>query len=188
MSKQAIPIEEQVVDQPLQARSHHSTVPVFIRILPLAILLMITCVLILLEAILPLKGLNSEDALLAHGSTWILLPTHLFFPGQAITLILAGNRVVSPPVTTLSWRETALLLNVFLLLFLLYLLALYALPRFISSRYLFYSTLLLGIVCLFFPIVTSSDIFSYIAYAHMEVIYHLNPLTTAPTAMHGDTI
>jgi hypothetical protein len=188
MSKQAIPIEEQVVDQPLQARSHRSTVPVFIRILPLAILLMITCVLVLLDAILPLNGLNAEDALLAHISTWTLLPTHLFFPGQAMTLILTGNPVVSPPVTILSWRETALLLNVFLLLFLLYLLALYALPRFISSRYLFYSTLLLGIVCLFFPIVTSSDIFSYTAYAHMEVIYHLNPLTTAPTAIHGDTI
>jgi hypothetical protein len=73
-------------------------------------------------------------------------------------------------------------------MFLIYWLALYTLPRLINRKYLIYSTLLLGLICLFFPIVTSLDIFSYIAYSRMEVIYHLNPLTALPAAIHGDLI
>ena len=38
------------------------------------------------------------------------------------------------------------------------------------------------------PVVTSPDIYSYIAYARMGVIYHLNPLTTLPTAILSDPI
>src|SRR5207302_1752211 len=109
-----------------------------------------------------------------------LLPAYLLFPGQAISLVLSGNPIVQPPAAMLSWQETALLFNAFLLMFLIYWLALYTLPRLINRKYLIYSTLLLGLICLFFPIVTSLDIFSYIAYSRMEVIYHLNPLTALP--------
>lgn len=188
MSKSTISVREQFTDQTLPERARFLSVPVLIRNLPFLVLLMMTGTLILLDAALPLKGLNFEDALLAHVSTWALLPAYLLFPGKAISLVLAGKPAVHPPGAILSWRETGLLFNVFLLLFLIYWLALYALPRLINRKYLLYSTLLLGVVCVFFPVVTSSDIFSYIAYARMEVIYHLNPLTTTPTAIHRDFI
>jgi hypothetical protein len=50
------------------------------------------------------------------------------------------------------------------------------------------STLLLGSAYLFIPIVTSQDMFSYIAYARMGVVYHLNPLTTLPTSIASDPV
>ncbi|HEX6478314.1 MAG TPA: hypothetical protein VF043_05680 [Ktedonobacteraceae bacterium] len=188
MPKSTISVEEQFTDQALPGRTQFLSVPVLVRNLPFIILLMMTGTWILLDAILPLKGLNSGDALLAHVSTWTLLPSNLLFPGWAIRLALPRTPILHPPAATLSWQETAFLLNAFLLMFLIYWLALYALPRLINRKYLLYSTLLLGFVCVFIPVVTSSDIFSYIAYARMEVIYHLNPLTTLPTAIHGDFI
>ena len=60
--------------------------------------------------------------------------------------------------------------------------------KFIGRRFLFSSTLFLGILCLCIPVVTSQDIFSYIAYARIGVIYHLNPLTTWPVAIRHDPI
>ncbi len=188
MSKSTIPIEEQPTDQLIAVQPRFMATTTLMRVLPLVILCMMISGLIVLDAILPLRGLTFEDALLSHLSSWTLLPAHILFPHQAITNILAGVPVVHPPTASLSWWETEFLLSTFILLFLLYALALYALPRFIHLRYLLYSTLLLGMVCLFFPIVTSSDVFSYIAYARMEVIYHLNPLTVAPGAIHGDSI
>jgi hypothetical protein len=44
------------------------------------------------------------------------------------------------------------------------------------------------VIYVFFPITTSQDVFSYIAYARMGVIYHLNPLTALPTDIPRDTI
>jgi hypothetical protein len=76
-------------------------------------------------------------------------------------------------------------------IFVCYFLALVALPclvRNISWRYIFLSTSLLGLLCLFFPAVTSQDIFSYITYARMTLFYHLNPLTVEPIAIRGDVI
>src|ERR1700694_2808046 len=35
---------------------------------------------------------------------------------------------------------------------------------------------------------TSPDLYSYIAYARIVVLYHLNPLTTIPIAIHSDVI
>jgi len=62
------------------------------------------------------------------------------------------------------------------------------LPQHIPLRYIFFSTLLLGVTYMLIPVVTSPDIFSYIAYARMGVIYHLNPLTTLPTAIRSDPV
>jgi hypothetical protein len=188
MSESTIPVEEQWTDQALPKRTRFLSVPGLKHNLPFIMLWMMTGAVILLDAILPLKGLNFEDALLAHVSTWTLLPAYLLFPGGVISLVLAGAPIVHPPGAMPNWGETVLLFNAFLLIFLIYWLALYTLPRLINHKYLLYSTLLLGVVCVFFPVVTSSDIFSYIAYARIEVIYHLNPLTTLPTAIHGDFI
>ncbi len=188
MSKSTISIQEQLTDQALPQRTRLRTVPGLKHNLPSIILCMMTGALILLDAVLPLKGLNFEDALLAHISTWTLLPTYLLFPGQAINPLLTANPIIQPPAAIPSWPETALLFNAYLLMFLIYWLALYALPRLINRKYLLYTTLLLGIICVSFPVVTSSDIFSYIAYARMEIIYHLNPLTSVPAAIHTDLI
>jgi hypothetical protein len=38
------------------------------------------------------------------------------------------------------------------------------------------------------PVVTSQDIFSYIIYTRMSVLYHLNPLTTLPIAIRHDAL
>jgi hypothetical protein len=73
-------------------------------------------------------------------------------------------------------------------LFLWYLLALRWLPRQISFGYILISTLLLGTMCLFFPAATSGDVFAYIAYARIGVIYHLNPLITSPTSIQADPV
>jgi hypothetical protein len=77
----------------------------------------------------------------------------------------------------------------FLLVFLLYLLALRRLPHFINTstfRYILYSTALLGLMYVLIPVVASPDVFSYLSYARMGIIYHLNPLTTLPTAIPAD--
>jgi hypothetical protein len=157
------------------------------RFLPFVLLLMMGAAFLLVDAILPLQGIGSYDALLSHTSSVFLLPTHLLFPGQAITLLVPNMRSATPTLIT-SWKETAYLLNAFLLLFLVFLLALHYLPKLISRRFLFTSTLFLGVLCLFIPVVTSSDIFSYIAYARIGVIYHLNPLTTWPDAIRSDPV
>src|SRR5216684_888269 len=157
------------------------------RFLPFVFLLMMGAAFLLVDAILPLQGIWSWDAMLSHTSSVFLLPTHILFPGQAITLFLPTQRSATPTIIT-SWKETAYLLSAFLLLFLVFLLALRYLPKLISRRFLFTSTLFLGILCLVIPVVTSGDIFSYIAYARIGVIYHLNPLTTWPIAIHTDPV
>ena len=157
------------------------------RFLPFVFLLMMGAAFLLVDAILPLQGIWSWDAMLSHTSSVFLLPTHILFPGQAITLFLPTLRSATPTIIT-SWKETAYLLSAFLLLFLVFLLALHYLPKLISRRFLFTSTLFLGILCLVIPVVTSGDIFSYIAYARIGVIYHLNPLTTWPIAIHTDPV
>ena len=70
----------------------------------------------------------------------------------------------------------------------LYLLALRLLPQTITFRYILVSTLLLGFICVLIPVVTSSDVFSYIAYARMGVIYHLNPLIALPVKISTDPV
>jgi len=160
---------------------------VTLRFLPFVLLSMMGAAFLLVDAILPLRGIWSYDALLSHISALFLLPTHLLFPTQAITLIVANVHAAKPILTT-SWKETALLFSAFLLLFLVYLGALHYLPTYIHLRFLFISTLFLGILSICIPVVTSQDVFSYIAYARIGVIYHLDPLTTLPVAIHFDPI
>ncbi|WP_126583440.1 hypothetical protein [Tengunoibacter tsumagoiensis] len=69
-----------------------------------------------------------------------------------------------------------------------YLFSLAYLPNKITYTYIITSTFILGIAYTFLPIVTSQDIFSYIAYARMQDIYHLNPLITLPTLIHQDAV
>lgn len=70
----------------------------------------------------------------------------------------------------------------------LYLMAIYWLPDKITVRFIFVSTIALGLAYMLLPVVTSQDIFSYIAYSRMAVLYQLDPIVNAPTAIRHDYI
>ena len=157
-------------------------------ILPTLFVVMMAGAFILLAAVLPLQGIGSDDALLSHGHAVFLLPTHLLLPGQAIQLILPAFPKTWHSNAIISWRETALLFCLFVNVFLLFLLALYVLPKIVRLKYVLISTFLLGLLCILIPVVTSSDVFSYIAYARIGVVYHHNPLTGWPASIINDQV
>ncbi|GAC1375039.1 MAG: hypothetical protein NVSMB44_43500 [Ktedonobacteraceae bacterium] len=157
-------------------------------LLPFLILLATLASFLLVSAILPLYGLGFSSALLTLGTGhWLLLPTLLLFPQLRLAPSIAGLPNV-PPAVPISWYETTMLLVAISLVFCMYLVALRFLAASISRRYLVLSTALLGIVCVCIPMVTSQDIFSYIIYARMGVIYHLNPITTLPLQIRHDPV
>jgi hypothetical protein len=169
--------------QQLHVEQRHVQLPelAIARFLPFALLLLMGIGFFLIDAILPLQGIRSYDALLySQISTNFLLPTHVLFPGWVVLPLIPGKPSPHKPLIVNSWPETAMLLGAFVVVFLLYLFALRYLPKFISRNYLFTSTLVLGFLCILMPVLTSSDLFSYIAYARIAVIYHLNPLVTWP--------
>lgn len=161
----------------------------FWPVLPFLLLFAMGCALFFLEALLPLRDLWFYNALLTLPiRSWLLFPTHLLFPGKPVVSSQAGVHRTLPHSLVMPWQETRMLLVAFVLLFLCYLFAVRYLPRYITQRFVLLSTLLLGLLYSIVPIVTSEDIFSYIAYARMFVIYHLNPLATIPTSIHTDLI
>lgn len=176
------------IDKNLVVGSQHTAQKYYL--VPFMFLLAMVAAIFLLDAILPLQGLGFSDALLSYAGSWILWPTHLLFPHLAVTSLLAlPNRVaLLPSFLALSWNEFFFLLGAFLLVFVLYFLALSILPGRVSYRYILGSTLVLGLLYILIPVVTSQDLFLYAGYARMEVIYHLNPLVTTPAAIHTDPI
>src|SRR5579859_659865 len=157
-------------------------------IMPYFFVLMMGGALIFFAAVLPLQGIGADDALLSHGHAFFLGPTHILFPGQPIRMILPITAKTWHSTVLLSWRETGLMFCLLLNVFLLYLLALIILPERIHLKFILISTFLLGLVCAFIPVVTSSDVFSYIAYARLGIIYHHNPLTTWPASIIQDPV
>ncbi len=93
-----------------------------------------------------------------------------------------------PPSGGESWFATLLLLSALVLLFYCYLLALRSLSSYITVRFIIVSGTLLGGICILIPVVTSPDLFSYIFYARMATLYHLNPLVTAPFVVAKDPL
>ena len=158
------------------------------KLAPLAILMAMVCVSLLLDAVLPLRALWFHEALLTQLGSWPVLPSQILFPGLAIVAPLPNVHISGAPDITLSWLELPLLLGSFIAVFLVYILALRRLPEQITRRYLIYSTLLLGFIYVLIPVVTSPDLYSYITYARIAVLHHLNPLTTPPGAIHTDPI
>ncbi|HJT56683.1 MAG TPA: hypothetical protein VJ761_09315 [Ktedonobacteraceae bacterium] len=155
---------------------------------PLAILLGMVCAILLMDAVLPLRALWFHEALLTQLGSWPILPSQILFPGLPLIAPLPNVHYFGAPNIALSWLELSLLLAAFSGVFLVYLFALRRLPELITRRYLLYSTLLLGFLYVLIPIVTSPDLYSYIAYARIAVLYHLNPLTTTPAMIHSDAI
>lgn len=172
-----------------RTRTEQSDVPLWERLLPIVLLLIMAGAIFLLDAVLSLQGLGFFNALLPKSWSWTLWPSHLLFPQWAnVTLRITTSQQFALSFYLLAWKEAFLLLGAFLVVFLMYLGALYALPRRITHRYLLISTLLLGIMYLLIPMITSQDLFLYISYARMAALYHLNPFTTAPAAIHTDPI
>ena len=161
----------------------------FYAVLPLLLLLSTIAAWLLVDAVLPLHGLSLPSAQLGVLHSFLLLPSHILFAGNELTPFLAPKveHVVPPPFTE-SWRDTAFLLGAFALLFFCYLLALKYLYQRVGLRYILVSTCLLGCICALIPVVTSPDLFSYIMYARMWVLYSLNPLTTPPFVVSKDAV
>src|SRR6266852_5479144 len=156
---------------------------------PFAILFAMAFAILLMDAILPLRDLWFKEALLTQLGSWPVLPSHILFPGWPLIPPVPPMLIKPPgPRFIQSWEQLPLMLGSFVLVFFLYLLALRRLPAQVSRRFLFTSTVLLGFLYILIPIVTSRDLYSYIAYARIGVIYHLNPLTTLPTAICNDKI
>ena len=163
------------------------TIPGYIVVLPWMFLIGMIAAWIIVDAVLPLLNLYFDAAQLAPLSQLVLLPSRVLFPGHMLTPFLYHPFGDTSHITLRgTWREVALLLGSFFLLFGCYLLALRVLPTRISIRYILASTLLMGSICILFPVVTSPDLFSYIIYARMTTLYHLNPLTTTPQAIPND--
>ena len=158
------------------------------KLLPIALLVAMGCAFFGLAAVLPLQNLRFHDALINQLSRWSLWPTHILFPQFPVIQDGIDKLVPRKIVDIRSWKEIGLLYSVLVLVFLLYLLAIRYLPRLVTPRYIFISTLFLGLVCVSIPVVTSSDVFSYVAYTRMGVIYQLNPLSTLPIQIVHDPI
>lgn len=159
------------------------------RLLPLELPLAMAGAIFLLAAVLPLRELGFFEAVFSDSWSWVFWPTHILFPWWAnITSGTDAGHAIGPSLLALSRIEAFMLLGTFLVVFLPYLIALYKLPQRVSYRYLLISTLLLGLLYVLIPIVTSQDVFLYIGYARMAILHHLNPLTTPPTAIRTDPV
>jgi Dolichyl-phosphate-mannose-protein mannosyltransferase len=149
-----------------------------LMLLPLMLFLMMETIVLLTGALLSSFS----------GNSWFLgtLLAHIFLTRSSAARIWPALPASLSLITNSG--GTLVFIGMFALVFVLYLLAVPCLPRNISHRFVVLTTLLLGGVYLFIPILTSQDMFSYIAYARIGVIYHLNPLTTLPTSIASDTV
>ncbi|HEV7237462.1 MAG TPA: hypothetical protein VGN15_14835 [Ktedonobacteraceae bacterium] len=141
-----------------------------------------------LDAALSLRDLWFHDALLTQMGAWPVLPALLLFPRRALLPHLPFQYATAAPGLLDGWFAVSMAFAAFLAVFVVYLLALRRLPGAISWRFIWRSTLLIGCLYMLIPVVTSPDLFSYIAYARMGVLHNLNPLTTIPTAIRSDPI
>ena len=169
------------------ATSTYSSVKSY-NFIPLLLFLLMECASLLLYAVLPLRGLWFHEALLTVMGAWILWPTFLLFPGLHVLPPIPHVTIAGTPYIPRSAIESLFLFGAFLIVFGVYIYMLRRLPQHINSRYIAITTLLLGLTFTFIPVVTSSDVYAYIAYARIGVLYHLNPLTTLPTAIPHDAI
>ncbi len=160
----------------------------YTRFFPYAALFAMICAILVMDAILPLRNLWFHEAQLTQLGTWPVLPSLVLFPGWTVIPPIPQAHVNGVPDVLSSWGTLGLLFGAFVAVFLTYVFALRRLPTRVSRHFVTNSTLLLGLLFLLIPVVTSPDLYSYIAYARMGVIYGLNPLTTTPRMIHQDII
>ncbi|HEX7735273.1 MAG TPA: hypothetical protein VF458_10420, partial [Ktedonobacteraceae bacterium] len=160
----------------------------YTRFFPYVPLFVMVCAILLLDAILPLRDLWFHEAQLTQLGTWPVLPSQILFPGWTVIPPIPQVHVGGVPDIPPSWGTLGLLFGAFAAVFLTYIFALRRLPSRVTKRFVVYSTLVLGLLFMLIPVVTSPDLYSYIAYARIGVVYHMNPLTTIPHAIHKDVI
>lgn len=160
----------------------------YTRLLPRATFIAMMGALLLMDAVIPLRGLWFHEALLTQMGWWPVAPSLLLFPGWNVIPPISSISITSVPDISSSWETLAMLLGAFSLVFLIYLFAVNRLSGLISRRFIMRSTLIIGLLFMLVPVVTSPDLYSYIAYARIGIIYHMNPLTTIPQAIHNDVI
>src|SRR5260370_25034228 len=130
------------------------------QLLLIVLLMVMLSALLFLDAVLPLAGFWFHTALLTQTVSWALLPTHIFFPGWAVTSSVSGLTPTPPPIA-LSWLQLPLLIAAMLLVFLAYVFVLHLVPfSIIDYLSILSSTLLLVLFCILVPIVTSFSISS----------------------------
>ncbi len=142
-----------------------------------------------LGVILPLRTLYFYQAF--PGSPlerWLLLPTKALFPHRALISAHHPQDMLALHRTPFNWDTELLLWSSLVAICILYLFALRLLPKYITYRYVVISTAVLGLILILYPALTSQDVFSYIIYARLGVMYHHNPLTTLPEAIAHDTV
>ncbi len=158
------------------------------RFFPYATLFAMICAILLMDAILPLRNLWFHEAQLTQLGIWPVMPSLVLFPGWTVIPPIPQPHVSGVPDVLSSWGVLSMLFGAFVAVFLAYIFALRRLPTRISRRFLINSTLILGLLFMTIPVVTSPDLYSYIAYARIGAIYGMNPLTTIPRVIHNDVI
>jgi hypothetical protein len=171
--------DDRQIDDQQAARRTRQLSYIFVVLSAIAILI--------IGVILPLQAIYQAMPTTPIGA-WLLALTRMIFPGEPRTLV--QQVPVSAPHLSLliMWGETSLLFAAIVVLFVCYLLAIKFLAGKVSRRFILISALILGLIYLLIPTYTSQDIFSYIVYARLGAIYHLNPLTALPTAIPRDLI
>ena len=160
----------------------------YTRFFPYATLFAMICAILLMDAVLPLRSLWFHEAQLTQLGIWPVAPSLVLFPGWTVIPPIPQPHVNGAPDVLSSWGTVAMLFGAFVAVFLTYIVALRRLPALISRRFVIYSTLALGLLFMLIPVVTSPDLYSYIAYARAAVVYGLNPLTVTPRMIHNDVI
>lgn len=144
----------------------------------LPLLLLLTTILVMLIA-----DFTFSDR---HFWLYTVFYTHLHAVRRAIIPGAVGEAM---PLNQIKSLPLALaFMGLFIILFTLYFLSLRLLPGKITHRFIIRSTIAMGIAYILLPLVTSQDVFSYIAYARMAVFYHLNPMVVPPTAIKPDFV
>lgn len=154
-----------------------------------AFLFFIALTLFLTDAIFSLHAVNFTDVVPDTPlDQWLQIPARQLFPGYSISWTHFPYTRPPAVVPLEGWTSALFLVVSLLLLFGFYIQAIRSLAKYVSLKYILGSTALFGLFCLFFQATTSQDIFSYIAYARMATLYHINPLTTTPQAIPHDLI
>ncbi|TMC20911.1 MAG: hypothetical protein E6J34_11250 [Chloroflexi bacterium] len=145
--------------------------------------------LFLTDAIFSLHAVNFTDVVPDTPlDQWLQFPARQLFPGYTITWTRFPYARLPSVVPLEGWTAALFLMASFILLFGFYMQAIRSLARHVSLKYILGSAAVFGVLCLFFQATTSQDIFSYIAYARMATLYHVNPLATSPQAIPHDLI
>ena len=115
-------------DVPYVGDDKHPKIPPDI-LWPVAMLSAMATAIFLLDAVLPLRDFWFHEATLTQLGAWPVWPSLLLFPGWALIAPVPFLHATGTPVVLQSWAKVPLLLVAFLMVFVVYLVAIRRLPR-----------------------------------------------------------